>query len=304
MNSVLIVDDQKTSITMLTKILSSEYTIYTAENGKDAITAAEKYIPDVILLDILMMEMDGYAVIKILKDTEKTKNIPVIFITSLNSDDNEARGLALGAADYITKPFSTEIIKLRVQQQIKLIEQLRTIEKLSMLDQLTGLPNRRSFEERIKLEWNRSIRESEPISILMIDLDLFKDINDKFGHQRGDAVLQEISKLIAKTIRRPGDFAARWGGEEYLVLLPNTDSSGAMEIAEKIRKGAEKIKVKVSGKLIKNITLSIGVNTQYNDRNNDSNTNSSKFISGADTALYDAKNNGRNKISFFTNESQ
>jgi diguanylate cyclase (GGDEF)-like protein len=292
-NSILIIDDQSTSINSLTNILNSDYILYTTENGPDGIKAAEKYLPDVILLDILMAEMDGLSVITELKKSETAQNIPVIFITSLNDGVNEEKGLSLGAVDYISKPFSPTIVKLRIQNQFKVIEQLRINEKLSLIDQLTDIPNRRSFEIRLDAEWGRAIREKMPISILMIDIDHFKIFNDTYGHQLGDIALQLIAKTFKTVLKRNGDIAARWGGEEFIVLLPNTDSSGAVEVAEIIRKAIEAVEIPVPKKPSAKITASIGVNTQKNYQSKND------FISDADKALYEAKNNGRNQVCIF-----
>lgn len=297
-NSVLIIEDQKTTITVLTKILSPEYTIYSAENGQEGIKAAELYLPDIILLDILMLEMDGFAVISILKKSDITKDIPVIFITSLTGDADEERGLALGAADYITKPFSPAIVKLRLRNQIMMLDHLRTIKKLSMIDLLTDLPNRRSFEERIESEWARASREQKTISILMIDVDRFKNFNDAYGHLLGDTVLQSIAKVFNQTLKRPGDFAARWGGEEFIILLPDTDSNGALDIAEQIRKRAEDMEVSDISTPKGKVTISIGVNTHKHGQSG----TIYEFLSGADSALYKAKDLGRNKVCNYVKE--
>ncbi|MCL2231486.1 MAG: diguanylate cyclase [Treponema sp.] len=294
MKSILVIDDQESAIAVLTKILSPDYTVYAADNGTEGIKIAEEYVPDIILLDILMTEMDGFAVFAVLKGSEKTRHIPVIFITSLLDEANEERGLALGAADYITKPFSPAIVKLRVNHQIRMIEQLRTIERLSMLDELTDLPNRRSFEARLSSEWSRATREKTPLSILMIDVDRFKDFNDTYGHIQGDIALQAASKVFSQMLKRPGDFAARWGGEEFIVLLPNTDISGAQEIAEQIRKNIETMLIPCYDGMVRNITVSIGVNVQINKKY----ITIDDFISGADKALYDAKIKGRNRVCF------
>jgi len=297
MKSVLIIDDQESGIAILTKILSPEYIVYAANNGLDGIKAADTYLPDIILLDILMTDMDGFVVFSALKNSEKAKHIPVIFITSLLDGANEEKGLALGAADYITKPFSPAIVKLRVNHQIKMLEQLRTIERLSMLDELTDLPNRRSFESQLALEWARSTREKTPISILMIDVDRFKNFNDTYGHIQGDIALQAIANVFSEKLRRPGDFAARWGGEEFTVLLPNTDLSGALEIAEHIRRGTESMQIPCIDSPVRKITVSIGVNTRKN-RQDDT---IDEFILGADKSLYDAKLKGRNRVCFLGN---
>ena len=294
-NSLLIIDDEKVNLKILTHILSPDYTIYTATNGANGIKIAREHLPDLILLDILMPEMDGYETLAEIKKYEKTKKIPVIFITGLDSEKDEEKGLALDAADYIIKPFSSLIVKLRVRNQIQMLNQLRTIEYLSMHDQLTQLPNRRSFDERLRMEWNQAIREQTPISILMTDLDKFKKFNDMYGHQQGDTVLRMVAGIFPQSLKRPGDFAARWGGEEFTVLLPNTPLSGAMDIAERIRAAVESIKIPCADGSTLNITISIGVNSHLPTKD----SSMTSFVSTADKALYDAKQSGRNIVRSF-----
>ena len=294
-HSILIIDDQETIISVLTSMLGSEYNIFSAQNGREGIEAARNYSPDIILLDVMMTEMDGYEVITELKKIDETKKIPVIFITSLADNDNEERALTLGAADYFTKPFSPAIIKLRLKYQIKILTQLHTVEKFSMMDQLTEIPNRRSFDVQIKKEWARSLREKTIFSILMIDLDNFKKYNDTYGHLQGDVVLKEVVKVFFKILKRPGDFAARWGGEEFVILLPCTDSRGAFEIAEQIRKGVENIDILLEDNTVTKMTISIGANThEYNQGGT-----IDDFVDNADKALYEAKGNGRNLVCVF-----
>ena len=291
-NSLLIIDDEKANLRILTHILSPDYNIYTATNGAAGIKIAREYMPDLILLDILMPEMDGYQTLSEIKKNEETRTIPVIFITGLNSDEDEEKGLALDAADYITKPFNGNIIKLRVRNQIQMVNQLRTIEYMSMHDQLTKIPNRRSFDERLQMEWYRAKRERTAISILIADVDKFKNINDTYGHQQGDIVLQMIAKIFPKSLRRPADFAARWGGEEFVILLPNTPLPGAMEVAELVRSNVEKIEVPCADDFTLKVTISIGVNSQEPAQGSPL----ANFISDADKALYAAKQGGRNRV--------
>lgn len=291
-NSLLIVDNDKSNLKLLSNILGSEYTIYTATNGTSAIKIAKEYMPDLVLLDILMPGMDGYETLSKLKEHDKTKKIPIIFITGLSSNEDEEKGLSLDAVDYISKPFSDMIVKLRVRNQIQIINQLRTIERLSMVDQLTNLPNRRSFDERLHAEWNRAIREKTPISLLMLDIDRFKNYNDTYGHQQGDIALQAVAKVLLHASKRSSDFAARWGGEEFTILLPNTPLASAMDIAETIRANIEKETIPCSGNLPTKITASIGVNTQTPSQEDSTDT----FFSDADKALYFAKEDGRNRI--------
>ena len=291
-NSILIVDDEKSNIMALTEILRPEYTIFSAINGRDAIDIVEEYTPDIILLDILMPEMDGHDVIAELKNSDKTHNIPVIFITGLDSIKDEEKGLSLGAVDYISKPFSPVIVKLRVRSQVKVINLIRTIELMSMTDQLTGIPNRRGFDNRMHLEWSRAIREHASISILLMDVDRFKVYNDTYGHQQGDVLLQAVAKIAAQSLNRSIDFVARWGGEEFVVLLENTDLNGAMNIAERIRANVENTVVLAEEGIQTKVTISIGVNTHAPTPESSRDI----FISKADKALYKAKETGRNKV--------
>ena len=293
---ILIVDDDSSNIMALTHILRHEYTILAAKSGLAAISAAEKHLPDVIVLDVLMPEMDGYAVFSALKSSERTQNIPVIFVTGLSGAEDEEKGLALGAADYIAKPFSNAIVKLRIGNQIKILDQYRTIERLSMIDILTNLPNRRSFEEQVIMEWRRALRERETISILLIDVDNFKNYNDTHGHQQGDVALQHVARVLDGSLRRSGDFAARWGGEEFIVLLPNTDSPGALTISEQTRRRVQLEDIPRSDGMKTNVTISVGVNTMVDQHT----ATVDELISGADKALYTAKNGGRNKVCIYT----
>jgi len=291
-NTLLIVDDENISIKVLVDILSMEYTIFTATSGQNAIEKAKEYKPDLILLDVVMPDMDGYNTLSELKKCEDTYKIPVIIITGLDNEENEEKALTLNAADYLTKPINPMIVKLRVRNQIQIVNQIRTIERLSMIDQLTGIPNRRSFDERLQMEWKRAKREQIPVSLLMIDLDKFKKINDTYGHQQGDIVLQAVAKTLQQAFNRPADFAARWGGEEFIVLLPNTPLPGAMNIAEKIRIGVEKIEIPYYEGVIIKLTVSIGVNSLIPEQSSSINA----FISIVDKALYAAKEAGRNRV--------
>jgi diguanylate cyclase (GGDEF)-like protein len=291
-NSILIVDDEKMNLQVLVHILSGEYTIYTAKDGQSAIEKAKQLMPDLILLDIIMPEMDGYEVLTALKATEETREIPVIFITGLSSAEDEEKGLNYDAADYISKPFSPMIVNLRVRNQIRSVNQLRLIERLSMLDQLTGIPNRRSFDSRLNAEWRRAAASNSPISMLMGDVDKFKTYNDTYGHLQGDVVLQTVARTLTETLTRPLDFAARWGGEEFVALLPNTDMDAAMNIAEQIRLNVEHVLIPLEDGSSTNVTISLGVHTIIPVTG----TSLDAFISQADAALYTAKEHGRNRV--------
>jgi len=289
---ILVIDDSEANIAALTRILSPYYSVISAKNGPDGIELAKTKIPDVIILDIIMPEMDGYAVIAILKKSIQTRKIPVVFISGLANAVDEEKGLALGGADYISKPFSDEVVKLRVNNQIRILNYVSTIERLSRTDQLTGLPNRRSFDEKLFSEWKRSRREGKVLSILIIDIDFFKRCNDTFGHLRGDVVIQRIAEIIQKALTRPADFAARWGGEEFIVLLPMTDATGTTFIAEEIRKSVEAATITFKGGRTTKVTVSIGSCSEIPTDE----FSVDDFLHNADLALYTAKNEGRNKV--------
>ena len=296
-SSVLVVDHEYLHIKTLTLILGKEYTIYAAKSGEAAIEVAEKYLPDLILLDVLMPGMDGYETITRLKSNPKTKNIPVIFITGLADEKDQVKGLEYDIVDYIAKPFNQKIVKLRIRNQIKIVNQMRAIEHLSRIDQLTNLPNRRYFIERMEAEWKVSVRKSLSLSLLILDIDYFKKYNDTYGYLQGDNAIREAAQIILRSIKRPNDFAARYGGEEFIVILPDTDKTGALNVAEHIRSNIESAVVTLHDKEDEptKITVSVGLNTltpQFGD-------SLDSFISCADNALYVSKENGRNRVSAY-----
>jgi len=297
-NSILIVDDEAAGIMALTNMLSQDYMIYAGKSGQDAIGLAKEYQPDVILLDIVMPEMNGYETLAKLKNDEDTQPIPVIFVTGLNNTEDEEKGLILGASDYISKPFSDTIAKLRVRNQIKIVNQLRMINHLSTTDQLTGIPNRRSFNLQVDKEWSRNMRDKKPLSLMILDIDRFKAFNDTYGHQQGDEVLRIIAVALKDSLRRSSDFAARWGGEEFVILLPNTDMNGALVNAERIRENIEQTSITISNGRSVGLTVSIGVATIIPMQE----LNQSELISQADRALYTAKEKGRNMVCKFDGE--
>ena len=290
-NKILIADDDAISTAILTDILSPLYSVHIAKNGANALKLAKQLQPDVIILDVVMPDMNGFHVIKLLKEAEDTKDIPVIFITGMTLPQEEEKGLILGAADYIHKPFSKSLIKLRVRNQVQIVNQMRVIQHYSMTDALTNTANRRHFNFCLSKEWQRCIRDSAPISILIIDIDDFKAINDVYGHLTGDAVLQNIAEKIKQCIKRPMDLIARWGGEEFAILLPNTTLDGAILVAEDMLKIVQE-GLSESRLSDIHVTLSIGVNTIVPAKD----SQVFDFIHMADKALYKAKKTGKNRV--------
>jgi diguanylate cyclase (GGDEF)-like protein len=291
--SILIVDDEKTNFMALNDILAREYTVFTAKSGEEALARVEEDPPDLILLGILLSGIDGFEVLRRLKGSPDTRGIPVIIITELNTETDEEKGLLLGAVDYITKPFKNGIVIARIKTHLQIVHQMRLIERLGLVDPLTDIPNRRCFDDRIAIEWRRSIRDKRPIAFMMMDVDKFKTYNDTYGHPQGDVLLKTISRIFSSAARRPGDLAARLGGEEFGVLLPDADLEAALQVAEEIRSRVENTRILTAeGKTETKTTISIGVVSLIPTQN----MLISDFISAADKYLYAAKESGRNRI--------
>jgi diguanylate cyclase (GGDEF)-like protein len=286
---ILIVDDENANIAALCEILREKYVVSVAKTGQAALKLADEDKPDLILLDILMPDMTGLEVLAKLQDMDK--NIPVIFIADLSSADDEEKGLRAGAVDYITKPFCNGIVKARVGTHIKIVNQIRTIERLGMIDALTDIPNRRFFDMRIDEEWRRTCRRETYLSILMIDVDKFKIYNDTYGHPQGDLMLKFVAKTLATNLRRPSDMVARIGGEEFAVLLADTDINGALIVGENLRTKIRDGIVPCAGKPT-SVTVSIGVNSLVPTMD----LQIRAFIEQADKNLYTAKATGRNRV--------
>jgi diguanylate cyclase (GGDEF)-like protein len=291
---ILIVDDAPENIKMLAHVLKPNYSVSFAVNGENALKiAASEPPPDLILLDIIMPGIDGYEVCRRLKSDRRTQNIPVIFITSMNEEADETKGLELGAVDYITKPFSMAIVRARVKTHLELKIHRDMLEHLSSLDGLTGIPNRRRFDEYFDAEWRIAVRESSLLSLMMIDIDHFKDFNDEYQHLAGDDCLRRVAKNLAASVRRPGDFVARYGGEEFVAVLPRTDAAGASAVGESMRNNIESLNILHSVSPIRNcVTISVGTATLSPSLN----ISGDMLIKGADDALYQAKKEGRNRV--------
>ncbi|MDR0784322.1 MAG: diguanylate cyclase [Treponema sp.] len=289
--SILIVDDEEVNLTTLKLILGMEYILFTACTGADALRQLEENIPDLILLDIMLPDISGFELLEKLKSNPATVQIPVIIVTGLSGQEEEERGFFLGAVDYITKPFNNAIVCARVKTHIRMLSHMRTIERLSMIDPLTNIANRRSFDERIRIEWKLSQREGGNIAFLMIDIDKFKDYNDTYGHPQGDTLLKAVAHTIETSILRASDLVARLGGEEFGVILPDTSLEDSLVVAERIRSNVSALQVPLENGFITRVTISIGAVSASAQT-----ISMESFISQADKNLYKAKEGGRNRV--------
>jgi diguanylate cyclase (GGDEF)-like protein len=290
--TILVIDDELLNIEIVAESLESDFEIICATDGIEGIRIAGAEMPDLILLDVVMPGIDGYEVCARLKADPATAGIPIIFITALHAVEQEVRGLEAGAVDYVTKPINPLLVRVRVQIQMELRRARKRLEELATTDGLTGLANRRCFDERMTIEFDRLKRTGSRLSVIMIDVDHFKLFNDAYGHQAGDYCLRNVAKVIHLGARRPADLAARYGGEEFICLLPEVDQAGAQVVAEKIRKGIEELAIEhrqsTTGSFV---TASLGIATCACNANLTAN----QLIAIADDALYMAKRAGRNR---------
>ena len=292
--SILIIDDDKLNIIALTRILGSDYTVYFEGTGESGVKAAKMFKPDLIMLDVIMPNMSGFDVIKILKEDEETRDIPVIFLTGRRDVQDEEVGFVLGAVDYITKPFSVGVVKLRVENQLKIVSHMRTIYKISTEDALTCLGNRRHFNNVLDSEWKRSAMAKSHICFMVMDIDHFKKYNDTYGHLSGDAVLRGVADVIRNCVPESSDHISRWGGEEFALVLPESDINDGLLVAEKIRESMENTKFELEDNVETSITISIGVHSVVAGEQPDYTLKN--FIADTDAALYNAKRQGRNRV--------
>jgi len=291
--SILVVDDSPENLQVISAVLKEHYKVKVAINGERALalaTAAEP--PDLILLDVMMPGMDGYEVCTRLKHNPATARIPVLFISSRDEEEDEARGLSLGAIDYIVKPIRPSIVQARVRNHIDLKRSRDLLERLTTQDHLTGISNRRRFDDYLAAEWRRAAREQTPLSLIAIDIDHFKAFNDHYGHPRGDHCLIHVARALASCVTRTTDLVARCGGEEFACVLPATDSGGAERLAEQMRAGiVAQCLEHAHSSTHSHITISLGVATAVPRADETAQV----LIDLADAALYEAKSAGRNR---------
>jgi diguanylate cyclase (GGDEF)-like protein len=301
--NILIVDDSKETRREIIRTLCKEETFekfFEAGNGLQALRVLSDEKVDLILTDIIMPEMDGFKLIETIRKDERLHDIPMILLTVRSELEDRVKGLELGAWDFLVKPVHPIELNVRVTTMLrlkglqdKLKNRIRQLERLSIIDELTGLYNKKYLIEFLRREENRSQRFGFMVSCIMMDVDHFKQINDTYGHLRGDRVLKELGILLGEMIRSY-DFAARYGGDEFTLVLPQQkDSEGAMDLANRIRKAIETHSFGSSpSRQPLRVTVSMGVTTVVPGQV----TDPEKLLEQADKALYKAKAEGRNRI--------
>lgn len=290
--TLLVVDDQEMNVFVLRSILDEQHRVLVAGNGREALTLSGRERPDLILLDIVMPGMDGIQVCRALKQSEATRDIPVIFVTSQDSPEEETRGLEAGAVDFISRPINASVVLARVRTHLTLKRQQDFLKSQVFVDSLTGAFNRRRFDEYLQFEWHRSTRNASPIGLLMIDVDNFKHINDTYGHVEGDATLVRIVQNLQRNLKRSQDLVARVGGDELVCLIPDAEPFRVQALAERLVESVAATRFEpVAGQGRIPVSVSIGYVTVVPGAGE----SPQQLIVVADQMLYRAKNNGRNQ---------
>ena len=290
--TILMVDDTPANLSLMSSLLKDTYKVKVANCGERALEIAQSDTPpDLILLDIMMPDMDGYEVCRRLKAQASTKDIPVIFITAMADVENESMGFALGAVDYISKPFNKTVVKARIRVHMQLKRQSRLLENLVFIDALTEIPNRRALDQTFANEWARSLRTGSPLSYVLIDIDLFKQFNDRYGHGSGDECLARVAKALHGCVQRSSDCLGRYGGEEFAAILANTDMGQALQVAQSFHASVAALQMPhAHSEVAAQVTITIGVATTHPVAEQ----NLHLLSEAADQMLYAAKHAGRN----------
>lgn len=290
------VDDQPLIIRSIHKVLADKYQVYMAVSGQEALTFCDTSLPDLIILDVDLPDVGGLDICQRLKVSPVTSGIPVIFITSNTSEERETACWQAGAVDFVTKPINPMTLQHRVSAQLTLKFQSDTLRNLAYTDGLTGISNRLYLDEQLAKEWRIAQRHERELSLILLDIDYFKQYNDSYGHLAGDECLRIISGCVRQACKRPADIAARYGGEEFCCVFPETNLEGAIKIAESLSRAISIANIVHEGSpTYGKITVSMGVASTI-PRNDSPNA----LISKADVALYKAKDNGRNRIEVHT----
>ncbi|MBN1901178.1 diguanylate cyclase [Candidatus Sumerlaeota bacterium] len=300
--SVLVVDDDPEQLELIEYSLKKEdFDVIVSSSANEALEILENRIPDIVLLDIVMPKMNGIEVLQHIHKDEKTSRIPVILISAYNDTPRIVQGLQEGANDYVTKPINFSVLVARMKTHIRIGQLLKRLEtqthvlsRMAAFDELTGSYNRRSMNQILELELSRSRRYNHHLSILMMDIDHFKEVNDRYGHITGDHVLQGFTCRV-NSLLRTNDALCRYGGEEFLAILPETSEENAVRIANRVCSA-------ISGEpfLIDDISVSITTSIGVISHSPLTAMTISELMERADRAMYKAKEKGRNCIYFLS----
>ena len=291
---ILIVDSKPTA-SLLARIMAHECQIQTVPSAAHVLETAchPDQRPDLILLDVMAPTREGLEICRQLKADETTQSVPVMLIIDRDNAEDEAKALSVGAEDCITCPFRLDVVEARIRNLLRIKIRQDLLERYANQDSLTDVANRRGFDLALSAEWLRAIREKHRLSLVMMDVDCFKQFNDLYGHREGDHCLRRVAKAMAKALTRPGDLLARYGGEEFVAILPGTDLEGARWIGERLREAVMELRIpqqRPDG--AHQVTISVGCASMRPSAK----LTCYGLLQTADDRLYLAKHSGRNCV--------
>jgi diguanylate cyclase (GGDEF)-like protein len=302
--AVLVVDDDVVSRTVVQKHLQKAgFNVVTAANGQNALDLFDRHFFPIVLTDWMMPGIDGPQLCRLIREKQTDGYVFIILVTARDSKTDIVSGLESGADDYLTKPIHPAEMVARVNTGIRILKLEQSLKKaneeirlLSITDPLTGCYNRGYLSERLLYEIKRAQRYNHPLSVVLADIDHFKNVNDTYGHQVGDAVLKVFAQCIQKEIRKKIDWVVRYGGEEFLIVLPETKNLGALSMAERLRQTVAETKIEAGDHELK-ITASFGGACAAFQNKNMDDLSMDQLINQADEQLYRCKKEGRNRTS-------
>ena len=291
---ILVVDDSDINRYVIETMLT-DFDVLTASSANQMYEILEQTMVDLILLDIIMPEKDGLSVAKELADSDKFASLPIIFVSARNTDEDVVKGLNMGAYDYVTKPINEKILRARIDSVLRQTQKEKKLESQSRTDELTGIYNKRYFIERARQEWDLVKRQDRTLSIVLMDIDHFKRINDEYGHDVGDFILKELASLLSHALRL-SDIVARYGGKKYIALFTGYSKEEAFLACLRIRKTLQSHIFKIKDLKIR-ITMTYGISDLNDIREHSEQEDIHKIINLADIRLHHGKKTGRDKIS-------
>lgn len=290
---ILIIEDEPAQLHLLSGCLRPDYAVSVAKTKKAGMEILATRKIDILLLDITLPDGNGFDICHEVRSNKSLYgDISIIFMTGHDSMDDEVHGLKLGGNDYIRKPFNYAVLRARIELQVQLLRKTQLLAQLADLDGLTEIPNRRAFDQRLDSEWHRAKRENAPLSIAIIDIDFFKEYNDNYGHSAGDDCLKKLAASLRQVICRGSDFYARIGGEEFVVLLYNTQRHEALLLLERLLTTFTNLGIPHEKSAVApHVTFSAGCFTARPTQDS-----LEQFFDKADNHLYQAKSEGRNRV--------
>jgi diguanylate cyclase (GGDEF)-like protein len=293
---IVIVDDDPTTLQLLSRILRDYPNVRTTTSPLEALKMVEERVPDLLLLDTQMPELSGFELWEALKSKPSTADIPAVFVTALLDPETEIKALSMGAVDFVSKPISAARLKIAVRNQVRIKRQTDSLRQQASMDSLTGVANRRSFDRALARELARAKEGQSPLSLLMVDVDHFKSINDNFGHLAGDRCLISVARVLSHLVRRPVDLVARYGGEEFSIILPLAGEEHAATTAAEIVAEVSSTNFKDDLTADHRVTVSVGWTTVNGVWPRAAALTVAGLIQQADEALLSAKEQGRNRV--------